>query len=519
MAMCSRRRCLIVCVALLLATVIPVVLLLQLLVSAPASSNDLLPVARLRTIGSDLLFRLREATAPWFRCRFVSAPIVYLGSGPDTDGVTDDESTLPLWHLTLAAETASCRTTPTLVVARVWSVGRSAGNGPARTAFDAAASVVEFAAPFPTAMVPTLASVAIRVPRDNDTRPAWWCVQLVLLRDASPNDQAALPVELTATKPLLLRLDAWQPHSMFESFLAAVVGDSQSGVSTFRQLLSLLVYPLPRRQHAVRGEPGITRSRYDFGTVSMLVHLGDAMQDPQSSREAFMYWTAPLDDWATERAFAVPVLALAGNHDSPSRWLVHSGMTPADTAARRGTYRLVRVNHNVSFIVLDTNAESEEQVEWLQSVCVRRLSVPLARRPLLVALSHVPPFVEYWDPIAWHQRNESAWPAYMRERLLPLLRRCDVVALLSGHSHIYQFGEDPGGSGMRLIVCGGGGGALEHAVHDHVLAPGAASAYNTTIAAHHVGLLYQPIVHRDLTWWVSDVHGARLDSPSLMRPQ
>lgn len=83
-----------------------------------------------------------------------------------------------------------------------------------------------------------------------------------------------------------------------------------------------------------------------------------------------------------------------------------------------------------------------------------------------IAFTHVAPYTEWWDPQTW-AAGEDRWPDHARDALLPLLERCGgrsegengesasasgpLLALVSGHSHIYQRGTLPSFNQTRLI--------------------------------------------------------------------
>lgn len=290
-----------------------------------------------------------------------------------------------------------------------------------------------------------------------------------------------------------------------DALRAVLFSDSQSGAPVFRTLL---------QQASDLQDDGGSGHEWD-----LIVHLGDTTQDPKDEREAVAYFLAPLESFYTavlsrhaettgaragdgstiHRPRVPPVLLVRGNHDS--LWsLAYNGHrldpenSPADTDA---AYFVVKTGP-VRWIVLDAVTSSiAAQAAWLRAVCAQNhdqhMSLdqgtrrPPCRRSWTVVLVHIPPFIEFWDREAWFNRSESTWGAQVRTTFLPLLEGCNVDALVSGHSHVYQRGvlDNPGSAGWPRIplvaVTGGAGGALEN-VKDQVATWG---IYATTTARHH----------------------------------
>ena len=108
-----------------------------------------------------------------------------------------------------------------------------------------------------------------------------------------------------------------------------------------------------------------------------------------------------------------------------------------------------------------------------------------------IICGHIPPYIEYWDPVVWNRAvdPESSWDVYMRERIVPVIEASDlhrrklIKMVLGGHSHIYQRGMR---NGILYIIAGGAGGELEDPVNGRVENYG---FYHSTRAIHHYGLL------------------------------
>jgi hypothetical protein len=306
--------------------------------------------------------------------------------------------------------------------------------------------------------------------------------------------------------------------------------------------------------------------------LDLLVHGGDTVQGYRDDREAFMYLLSPVADLYSAAGptgmgdglgYAVPLLLIRGNHDDearhaayvlpPARWggarqggmpQLASGVdaggaaTPAATQGRSPLYSELWLGPGLRLLVTDTSDESEEQVAWLFRVCglqsdastraspswrdtLQPASLPVAPgdqlsgrvRPLTIAWSHVPPYVEFWDKQSW-AAGEDHWTDYVRQRLLPVMQCCQpaVDLLVSGHSHLYQRGATPpvpsrapcpprseaSGQGLPdsegstlptriaqpivLATIGGGGGSLESLEEGRVFD---ANAFSFTSWDHH----------------------------------
>jgi hypothetical protein len=291
----------------------------------------------------------------------------------------------------------------------------------------------------------------------------------------------------------------------------ALVSDSQSGARVFRELLSRIA-----QQHAAPA-----------AALDVLVHGGDAVQAARDAREAALYLLAPLADFYSDLGYAVPALLVRGNHDDPARFAALTRPPPALAAAAAGGppppgFRRLALPGALRALVLDADDAGEAQLQWLRRECAG------GRRggegEFTLALAHVPPVVEFWAPAAW-RAGESAWPANVRDRLVPALRCCAaarVRLLVSGHAHLYARGaarapapgEQCGGGGggapapLALATIGGGGGALE----DTRVAPDA-GVYAVTALAHHFATL--EVRGGGAHWRAFGLDGAQIDEERL----
>ena len=309
------------------------------------------------------------------------------------------------------------------------------------------------------------------------------------------------------------------------SLRVVLVGDSQSGARVFRRLL------------------GTAASRYRAPAppLDLLLHVGDTVQASADAREAALYLFAPLAALYEDLGYAVPTLLVRGNHDDADRTSALSLAPSIRARARARThiqpgslqplplYRVLAAPP-LRVLALDTDDESGDQLSWLTRACEHAVgSAEGAPLPFTLALAHVPPYIDFWDPRAWAQ-GESAWQDYSRRRLLPALRCCAGARLLvSGHVHAYARGWAPpleaapaataaaaaaandcpslGGASHALMLAtiGGAGGALEDT------RVGDSGVYAVTALAHHWAALDVAAGNANASWRVYGLSGELLD--------
>ena len=261
----------------------------------------------------------------------------------------------------------------------------------------------------------------------------------------------------------------------------AFIADNQYLVYRFKKLLQLIEGRKP----------------------DVLLHLGDGVQHGWSEREWLKDFIWPLQDAGLVPA--VPMLMARGNHDVDG----HAAVEFAPSMRTRGTAVVMVADLRVVF--LDTSSETEQQVRWLeQQLTLSDPKTSAAHRHDTIICAHIPPFIEYWDPVVWNRasRPESQWDVYMRERIVPVIERSDahkaglVRMVLGGHSHIYQRGMR---GGVHFIIMGGGGATLEkpvERVHNY-------SMYTKTLFTHHYGWLERRAT--GWQWQVFDIHDRIID--------
>lgn len=255
--------------------------------------------------------------------------------------------------------------------------------------------------------------------------------------------------------PLLPPLDETRSLSV------AILGDSQNGMLIFNRLLKLSL-----------------RQKRD-----LFIHLGDMVQRAFSQMDWETCYWLPMSKWVKEH----PIIMVPGNHDvilgERTEYFGPVGnvteMMEEDWGRdymRKHAYHAVSIGP-IRWISLDSNEESDEQVHWLEQ---ELQSVACQRAPFRILLLHIPPFIEYWDPIAWNTEGESKWPIYGRTRLVPLFEKYRVDLVLSGHQHNYQRGYR---NGVHYLISGGAGGQLDrHQVEQ-------TGVYRHTFLDHHYLIL------------------------------
>lgn len=227
-----------------------------------------------------------------------------------------------------------------------------------------------------------------------------------------------------------------------------IIGDNQEGRSTFKKLLSL-------------SKPGNT---------DLFLHLGDMVQRPGNYEEWNKLFFTPISSIIPS---TIPILNVLGNHDCregipslhfPSlKWFKE--IRSASSGSRidisttkqsgRGSYHSMSIGL-VRFVIIDTNNEDEDQIQFLKNEFG---SASFKEAKFKVVLSHVPAFIEFWNPATWKTGGESRWPKWMNEKVLPMLLQAKVDLLLSGHQHNYQRGKL--GDRLNMIISGGGGSPLD----------------------------------------------------------
>ncbi|CAF3374646.1 unnamed protein product [Rotaria sp. Silwood1] len=167
-----------------------------------------------------------------------------------------------------------------------------------------------------------------------------------------------------------------------------------------------------------------------------LIHAGDAVQSYNSLEEWQTNFADPLSfAWRSKRMHSPPAILYAhGNHDqdTTNRYIYTTGPRKGENwfSATLGTAR---------FIVLDSQPLHlfKAQLDWLQRET--RLET-WNRASFRIAIVHIAPFIEYWEPRAWEELGEKHWGDYVRTQLVPILMSGGVDLIISGHQHAYSRG-------------------------------------------------------------------------------
>ncbi len=241
----------------------------------------------------------------------------------------------------------------------------------------------------------------------------------------------------------------------------------------------------------------------------LLLHLGDAVQHGWSEREWLKDFMWPLQD--SGLVPSTPMLIAKGNHDVDG----HAAVEFAPSRRTRGDAVVMVADLRVIF--LDTSAETDAQVRWLETqLSLNDPNTVASHRHDTIICGHIPPYIEYWDPVVWNRAAdpESSWDVYMRERIVPVIESSDlhrrkmIKMVLGGHSHLYQRGER---NGITYVIMGGGGATLE-SPQERVANW---SMYDKTLFVHHYGWLERRPGLAGWQWRVYDIHNALIDSVNI----
>ena len=241
-----------------------------------------------------------------------------------------------------------------------------------------------------------------------------------------------------------------------------VISDVQSGASIFRSALEKMVVD-------EETDPG-----------DVLVHVGDAVQNVNHSKEWYAYMFGPLEEEG-HMSQRVPLIFARGNHDHDN-WRGNRNLHPLGLYTT-GTHYMDYIVGDIYVVVLDSNiASNEKQLLWFES---KMVSKRRQQSKFTVVIVHIAPFVEYWEPDAWNIKGEKHWGENIRYNYVPLFDAHHVDLVLSGHSHIYQRGnqapqfnkkniqgdalwtprapkkQQQQQKSTTYVICGGGGGELE----------------------------------------------------------
>jgi len=225
---------------------------------------------------------------------------------------------------------------------------------------------------------------------------------------------------------------------------------------------------------------------------NFIIHAGDGVQEFDNLQQ----WQTDFYDPLTNYNLAqhAPIIYAHGNHDfDPKKSYKYT------TDALWYSFTIA----NTRWIVLDSNTDDERQDLWLS----RELSSPETQNAgFKIVVVHVPPFMEFWEPLAWHVKKEKHWGEFVRTRFVPLFRKYGVDLVISGHQHNYQRGQS---DGTVYTIIGGAGGELDFdRVEDW-------SFYNVVRQTHHYILM--EIWSNKIIWKAYDLEGYIIDKFELRK--
>jgi predicted phosphodiesterase len=226
----------------------------------------------------------------------------------------------------------------------------------------------------------------------------------------------------------------WHAHSSHvptvkDPIRLAAIADNQFGLKTFQKVARNIAH----------------RGQFDY-----LIHAGDAVQNYPSLQQWQTDFYDPLNNY--QLAQRTPIIYAHGNHDEDTTLEYH--YTRHDNHQHWPWFSFTFASKAVKVIVLDSNLDWYEQDSWLENE-LRSEESRLAKFRIVIV--HIPPFMEFWDPVPWSQ-GESEWGRFVRDRFVPMFERYGVDLVISGHQHNYERGER---NGVMYGIIGGAGGDLD----------------------------------------------------------
>lgn len=246
----------------------------------------------------------------------------------------------------------------------------------------------------------------------------------------------------------------------------------------------------------------VVRSIANRGPFDYVIHAGDAVQNYPSLQQ----WQTDFFDPLTRYNLAqtTPIIYAHGNHDHDETLEYH--YTRHDNKQHFPWFSYTIASGAVKVIVLDSNLDYLDQDSWLKAELESEES-RLAKFRIVVV--HIPPFMEFWDPIPWNQ-GESEWGRFVRDRFVPLFELHGVDLVISGHQHNYERGER---NGVMYSIIGGAGGNLDYDRVDDW------NMYQRTEVNFHfvtIDIFQVDEKYWQLKWEMLDVNGKSLDYTSIL---
>lgn len=192
--------------------------------------------------------------------------------------------------------------------------------------------------------------------------------------------------------------------------------------------------------------------------ITAILHSGDIVMDGNSAWQYDKLFFQPLSSLTAR----IPTLLVAGNHEAESPFFYQylkadeisaypgvPGLNEKILQFRAGNSLILGLNTNIS------DQYGTTQANWL------KIKLEEAEKDSTIdfvfLFFHHPPFSELWNYV----NTSDAGSAYVREVLLPVIRKCGKVRQLHyGHTHGYERGAllSDRQEGDFRIVCGGGSG-------------------------------------------------------------
>ena len=189
-----------------------------------------------------------------------------------------------------------------------------------------------------------------------------------------------------------------------DSFKIGIMGDSQAETTRFRQQLEAM------RMHDLNLFVR-TLNTHTFPSNALehktQVHLGDVVQDDSSMFEWYLNFFRPV----SSKIGTTPMLYSRGNHDVDGvvKRRRFFSEHPVSTISPNGYFALTA--SGIRFVVLDTASPYDSrQKDWLECEVSSSDWINAKYR---VVLTHIPPFIEYWNPNTW-KNGEHRWGYFNR---------------------------------------------------------------------------------------------------------
>ena len=280
-----------------------------------------------------------------------------------------------------------------------------------------------------------------------------------------------------ATKDVVLSSDTMtvkMPRAEVSTHSEACIGlvsDSQYGAGTLRELVwnfeNLGAWPAPHRTSPGPGTPLEVIEPQPLPALcgrsqnlDLLVHGGDFVHEGGMTEWQQYAWSPMHDNGFLS---SIPLLATVGNHDVAAKvptaeMLGVSGARLAGEMLGRGVMTCASVSVGPIFLVTVNSLTDNSHC-----LDIELSSSQAQGAAFRVLITHVPPYVEFWEPQAWEAKGEKHQADLSREVYLPIAKRTRVDLFIAGHSHVYQRSSATS-TPLQLPVLatiGGGGGNLE----------------------------------------------------------